>query len=175
MTHYVDMTNLNECMAILPNPGDTIVLTGVSINSMPMSVKRREGELYADFARKYGIHFIFDDEKPDIDFYSVPRLDIAATDGNGGFIASLEEPFDLRHPVPLVYISPERKGYLITGDSSEFLSIADSWRSHLTPCDSFRLFATKEMAKAEYNIVDFEKTDLYQRHMASFPAKPTVE
>ena len=76
MTQYVDLTKTEGCIGILPENGETIVLTGVSVNSMPLSVKQKEGELYADFANKYGIHFIFDDDIPEIDFYSIPRWEV---------------------------------------------------------------------------------------------------
>ncbi len=168
MIHYIDMTNADG-FGVLPDPGDTVILTGVSVYSMPLSVKRREGELYADFGRKNGIHFIFDDEKPEIDFYSIPRLEIGATDSAGGFIGSVNEPFSLRETAPLVYISPDRRCFLITEDSSEFLSIVSEWRSRLTPYDGVTLYATKEQAKGEYPIIDFEKTEAYNRHITAFP------
>ena len=93
MTNYLDMTQANGCLGIIPENGETIVLTGVSVYSVPLSVKRDEGEAYDDFARKYGIHFIFDDCIPEIDVYAVPKIEIAATDSDGGFIASVGEPF----------------------------------------------------------------------------------
>ena len=54
MIQYMDMTKAEGCFGVIPENGETIVFTGVSINSMPLSVKRKEGELYADFAKKYG-------------------------------------------------------------------------------------------------------------------------
>ena len=87
MTQYLDMTQTAGCVAIIPENGETVVLTGVSVYSMPLSVKRKESEIYDDFAQKYGIHFIFDDCIPEIDFYAIPKIEIAATDNDGGFIA----------------------------------------------------------------------------------------
>lgn len=133
---------------------------------MPLSVKRKEGEAYDDFARKYGIHFIFDDCIPEIDFYTVPKIEVAATDGDGGFIASVGEPFSLRDSVPLIYISAERKAYLITEDSHKFLSIASKWKEKLTPYDGVALYASKEDALKDYSIIDFEQTEVYKQHMA---------
>lgn len=162
MTQYIDVTKTEGCIGLIPENGETIVFTGVSINSMPLSVKSKEGELYADFARKYGIHFIFDDEIPEIDFYSVPRLDIAATDDAGGFIASVGEPFSLSGSARLVYISPDRHTYLITDNSSEFPSIVSDWKTRLSPFDGSRLYTSKEKAKEDYDIIDFEKTKAYE-------------
>ena len=168
MTQYLDMTQTAGCVAIIPENGETVVLTGVSVYSMPLSVKRKESEIYDDFAQKYGIHFIFDDCIPEIDFYAIPKIEIAATDNDGGFIASVGESFSLRDSVPLVYISVDRKTYLITEDSSEFLSIASEWKKKLTPYDGIALYASKEDARKDYPIIDFEKTESYARHMEMF-------
>lgn len=162
MIQYIDMTKADGCFGVIPENGETIVFTGVSINSMPLSVKRKEGEVYADFAKKYGVRFIFEDDIPDIDFYSVPRLDIGAKDDVGGFIASVTEPFSLSDPISLVYISPDRQCYLITQDATEFLSIVSEWKSRLVPFDGVALYTSKEKAKQEYEIIDFEKTKEYQ-------------
>ena len=166
MTQYLDMTQTAGCVAIIPENGETVVLTGVSVYSMPLSVKRKESEIYDDFAQKYGIHFIFDDCIPEIDFYAIPKIEIAATDNDGGFIASMGESFSLRDSVPLVYISSDQKTYLITEDSSKFLSIASEWKEKLTPYNGVALYASKEDARKDYPIIDFEQTEVYKRHMA---------
>ena len=168
MIQYLDMTQTKGCFGIIPENGETIVLTGVSVYSMPLSVKMDEGEAYDDFARKYGIHFIFDDCIPEIDFYSVPKIEIAATDNNGGLIASVGEAFSFHSPVPLIYISADRKVYLITEDSSEFLSIASEWKERLTPYNGICLFNSKEQAKKVYSIIDFEQTEAYKKHVEIF-------
>ena len=166
MTQYLDMTQVTGCFGVIPENGETIILTGVSVYSMPLSVKRKESEAYDDFAQKYGVHFIFDDCIPEIDFYTVPKIEVAATDGDGGFIASVGEPFSLRDSVTLIYISAERKAYLITKDSSKFLSIASGWKETLTAYDGIALYASKEDARKDYPIIDFEQTEVYKRHMA---------
>lgn len=166
MIQYLDMTQVKGCFGVIPENGEVIVLTGVSVNSMPLTVKRKEGEAYDDFARKYGIHFIFDDCIPEIDFYTVPKIEVAATDNVGGFIASVGEPFSLHESVPLIYISAERRAYLITEDSSQFLSIASKWKEKLTPYDGVALYASKEDALKDYSIIDFEQTEVYKQHMA---------
>ena len=168
MTQYLDMTQTKGCFGIIPENGETIVFTEVSVYSMPLSVKRDEGEAYDDFARNYGVSFIFDDCIPEIDFYTVPKIEVAATDNNGGLIASVGEPFSFHSPVPLIYISADLKVYLITEDSSEFLSIASEWREKLTPYDGITLYASKEDARKEYPIIDFEKTASYKRHIEIF-------
>lgn len=165
MTKYLDLTRVTGCVGVIPENGETLVLTGVSVNSMPLSVKRREWELYADFARKYDIHFIFDDCKPEPDFYTVPWIDIAAIDSSGGFLASVGEPFSLRESVRLVYISKERECFLITGDSRKLISMASSWKSALIPCDDIQIYDSEDSARKDYPIIDFEKTKEYEKLM----------
>ena len=165
MTQYMDMTNVDGCFGVIPKNGETIVFTGVTVNSMPLSVKRKEGDAYADFAKQCGIRFIFDDDIPPIDFYTVPRIDVAARDEDGGLIASVGEPFSLRDPVPLVYITKDRKCYLITSHSSTFLSIASEWKEQLTPYTSLTIYVSKVEAAKDYQIIDLEKTKDYQNLM----------
>ena len=162
MTQYIDMTHIPECIGLIAENGERIVLIGVTVNAMPLSVQRKEADLYADFAEKYGIYFLFEDEIPEIDFYAVPRLDIAARDEAGGFIASVGESFSLSDSVPLVYISRDRRCYLITKDSQTFLSSVSGWKENLKPCDAVTLFTSKEQAGKVYQIIDFEKTQTYR-------------
>lgn len=162
MTQYLDMTRVDGCFGVIAESGEDIIFTGVSVNSMPLSVKRKEGEAYADFARKYDIHFIFDDEIQEIDFYTVPRIDIAAVDSDGGYIASVGQPFDLTDKVPLVYISKARECYLITEDSRKFLSLVAGWKAEFTPFSGIKIYDSKDSARADFEIIDFEKTPQYQ-------------
>ena len=165
MTRYFDMTNVHGCIGFIPENGEKIVLTGVSISAMPLSVKRKEAQAYEQFAQAYGIRFLFEDDTPNVPFYSVPRLDIAAVDDSGGFIASVVEPFCLDESVPLVYISKECRCYLITDDSTKLLSIAHCWRDQLQPYAEVQLFPTKDDARMVYNIEDVEKIPEFQRLM----------
>ena len=74
----------------------------------------------------------------------------------------MTEPFSLSDPIRLVYISPDRQCYLITQDATEFLSIVSEWKDRLIPFDGVTLYASKEKAKQEYEIIDFEKTKEYR-------------
>ena len=165
MIQYIDMTHTEGCFGIIPENGEELVFTGVTVNSMPVSVKVKEGKAYEDFAQKYGISFIFDDALPALDFYTIPRVDVAAVDDEGGFIGSVNEPFTLNHPVPLVYISNKRKCYLITSDSTQFLSMASTWKNTLTDYPDVTVFENKKTAKQEYDIIDFEQTQTYQNYL----------
>lgn len=143
--------------------GEPVIQVGVSINAMPMNVKKKEWELYRKFAIDNDVFFLFEDNVPVVDFYAVPRVDIAATDSKGGLIASVGEAFDLSASIPLIYISPARECYLITQDSRQFLSIAHEWRKHLMPYRDVTLYPSKEAAMADFPIVNVVDTLEYQQ------------
>ena len=62
-----------------------------------------------------------------------------------------------------MYISQDRKCYLLTRDATEFLSIVSDWKGGLTPYDGVTLYPSKDKAREEFEIIDFEKTEQYQK------------
>ena len=67
---YLDRTEI---------PGNTVLITanaviinaGTTVYSMPVSCKAPE---YDRYAAEFDIHFIFDDNLPQTDFYTVPLI-----------------------------------------------------------------------------------------------------
>ena len=161
MAIYMDFSGTEGAVGFISD-GEPVIPVGVSINAMPMSVKKKEWELYQQFAKDNDVLFLFEDNVPAVDFYAVPRVDIAATCSNDGLIASVGESFDLHSNIPLIYISPTREYFLITEDATRFLSIASQWKTHLTPYDGVRLYPSKEAAKAEFPIRNVVDTPEYQ-------------
>ena len=142
---------------------------------LPVSVKKKEWELYQQFAKDNDVLFLFEDNVPIVDFYAVPRVDIAATCSNGGLIASVGESFDLHSKIPLIYISPTQECFLITEDATQFLSIASEWKTHLTPYDGVRLYPSKAAAMADFPIVNIVDTPEYQQLLAMTNMKTRSE
>jgi len=153
MSLYIDFSNITECIGVIKD-GEPAIPTGTTVSPMPHSVREREQEAYDRFFRDYDIRFLFDGDCPDIDFYAVPRVDVAAVTGEGGLIASVIQPFDLNASMPLIYIAPDRKCFLITEDSTSFLSIAPIWRDRLQPYDGVQLFPSREAAEAHHKILN---------------------
>lgn len=81
-TVYYDATTLNECIGVLSS-SIKVMAAGTTIYSMPCNEKNNE---YEKYAKEYDIHFIFADIIPHINFYTIPQVDIMATDSLGGFI-----------------------------------------------------------------------------------------
>ena len=164
MALYMDFSGTGGAVGYISD-GEPVIPVGVSINAMPMSIKKKEWELYQQFAKDNDVYFLFEDNIPTVDFYAVPRVDVAATDSDGGLIASVGEPFDLCDSVPLVYISPSLECYLITQDSAQFLSIAPQWKKHLVPYYGVTLYPSKEAAMEDFPIINVVDTLEYQELM----------
>lgn len=89
---YIDKSDLAEGTTVYID-GTEIIYTGVTMCIMPVDEKDAD---YQGFADEYDIRFIFDDNIPKVDFYTVPHVDIFATDSHGGFIGTIGQTTDLQ-------------------------------------------------------------------------------
>lgn len=148
-TMYLDMTE-NSCTSVFIK--DTkIAPAGTTIYSMPVKDKNDEYDLLAD---KYDIHFIFDDNIPIIDFYSIPRIDIMATDSSGGFIGTLGELSNLNGDAKICYIDAAKKCFVIALNFRDLMNNLSDWKEKAIPCEEINLFASKDEAMKSYKFVD---------------------
>lgn len=118
-----------------------------------MSAKHRNDE-YRRFAKEYGICFLFDDQVPAIGFYAVPRVDIFATDGEGGLLCSVGQTTDFQAEIPICYIDANRRCYLVAENGKAFLEAAESWKEKLSPYDGITFFDSLEAAQAQLPFID---------------------
>ena len=65
---------------------------GKTVYSMLVEDRDEEYQRYAD---EYDIHFIFDDKTVNIDFFTVPWIDIMAWDSEGGYIGTIGGTADI--------------------------------------------------------------------------------
>jgi hypothetical protein len=101
-----------------------VIPVGTTIYSMS-----NKNSKYKRFANEYDIHFIFDDNIPEVDFYTIPMMDIFATDDCGGYTGSLGHVTDLEKNIPICYIDKNRNCYLIADNGKDFLENAQNWKS----------------------------------------------
>ena len=127
---------------------------GTSIFSMPDTEKNRKWKSFAD---KYDIHFIFENDIPEVDFYSVPQFHIMATDSNGGLIGIIGGKDSLNTHLPIGYITHDRDCFLIASSGYSFLENIDCWKQLRKPYEALKLFDSKDMAKKEVTFLDFEQ------------------
>ncbi|MBT2686308.1 hypothetical protein [Bacillus sp. ISL-37] len=147
---YLDRTKLNG--AINVNLTDTKVITaGTTI--FPMSVYHKNEE-YQKFASDYDIQFIFDDDIPQLEFYTVPYVDIMARDSKGGFIGTVGQQCDLKSDAPICYINRQLECWILSENGEDFLSNIRTWQDKLKPYDKITVYSSKAEAEMELEFID---------------------
>lgn len=147
---YVDMTENKNCVSIFLKNTD-VIQTGTTIYSMPVTDNNTE---YQKIADEHDVHFIFDDNIPRIDFYTIPFLDIMAIDSDGGYICTVGEISDLDSNAPICYIDRCKKAFFIADNFKIFLDKIANWKSELQPYDKIQFFPSKEEARKIYEFFD---------------------
>lgn len=153
---YLDETKSSSCMSVFINDAE-VIKAGATIYAMPVSDKNSEYQRYAD---EYDIHFIFEDNIPTIDFYTIPQVDIFAEDSDGGFIGSIGQMTDFQSDAVICYINKNRKCFFAAKDGKDFLQNVRQWKNSLMSCDDVEIFSSKEEAERKYEFLD--KVELEQ-------------
>lgn len=140
------------------------VPAGISIFSMPDIAKTQKWKAFADM---YDIHFIFDNDIPDVNFYAVPQFHIMARDSKGGLIGIVGGKDSLNTHLPIAYVSASRECFWIASSGNSFLENLNQWKMLLKPCDTLMLFDSKEAAKREKNFLDVGQVKIEMGHISS--------
>lgn len=127
---------------------------GTTIYSMPCNTKN---DKYEKYAKEYDIHFIFSDIIPHINFYTIPQVDIMATDSLGGFIGTIGRQSDLESDAPICYIDKDKTCYLIASNGAEFLAKVSEWRNNLMPYNDIVFYSNKLAAENELEFIDINE------------------
>ena len=143
----------NACTSVYVREAE-VIAAGTTVYSM--SVKEKNAE-YQKFAEEYGIYFIFDDNLPKLDFYTVPWIDIFATDGSGGLFGTIGGISDLYADNPICYIDQNLTCFLASGNGNAFLAASGSWREHLSPYEGIIFYRSKEEAKQQLEFIEPEQ------------------
>lgn len=159
---YLDVTELKECTSVWIKDVE-IIRAGTTVYSMPI---RHKNEEYERFAKEYDIHFIFDDNIPVIDFYTIPQVDILATDSRGGYIGTIGQMSDLESEAPICYIDRDRKCYLISKTGKDFLQKVSSWKDVLAPYEEIKFYSSKTEAMKENEFYENSMSRLNAQHFS---------
>ena len=146
---YLDRTEVHDGVFI---KDAEIIPAGTTIYSMSVKDRNAEYEKYAD---EYDINFIFDDDIPLIDFYTIPQVDIVATDSQGGFFGTIGQTTDLKSNAPICYIDKDRNCYLIAENGKDFLKCAPMWRNSLKEYNGVTFYNSKSDAAEVVEIIDW--------------------
>lgn len=123
MEKYFDVAECNGIGVFIK--GIDLIASGNTIYSMPIKYKNQK---YQRIAENYDIHFIFDDNIPQIDFYTIPYIDIMAMDSFGGYIGTVGEMSNLESTAPICYISKEKQFYIVADNFKVFMQHLASWK-----------------------------------------------
>lgn len=151
---YVDMSEIKGGFGIADEDDTEILMSGVIIESMPIEERNENIKEYLKYKEKYDIRFIFDDDIPNISFFTIPEFYIIASDSDGGYIGGIGIDFELWDSNPIYYISSELKCYLINKSSKKFMKSPRGWRSSLMPCDKITIYKSKAEAEKYVNFLD---------------------
>ena len=158
---YIDKSSVPGPTSIWIKDAE-VIWAGAVISSM--SVKQKN-EDYKKIALEHDVHFIFDDEIPVVDFYTVPLVDIFAMDSTGGYIGSIGEAAYFGSNATICYISPQKECFFIADNFSEFIRHLDKWKQHMTPYNELEFFTSKEKAEKNYEFLDMSKFARIERIM----------
>lgn len=150
---YLDKTELTGAIGIFLKDTE-IILAGTTIYSMDVSDRNEE---YLRYAKDYDIQFIFDDNIPHLEFYTVPYIDIMAQDSKGGFIGTIGQECDLESDALICYINKDLECFIISENGSDFLSNVESWRDNLKSYDKISFYSSKAEAEKELEFIDLSE------------------
>lgn len=146
---YVDVTELDKCVCIAIKDKE-VIKAGSTVYSMSSNEKNENYQQYAD---NYDIHFIFDDDIPELSFYTVPQVDVFATDSENGLIGTVGSMTDLESDSPICYINKNKKCFFIANNLKEFLERTDNWKNNLKSYNEVVFYESKLEAEKELRFI----------------------
>ena len=151
-TVYYDMNDITAGAVGIFLRDARVMPAGVTICAMPVQEKGEAG--YAEFASK-DVHFIFEDEQPEIDFYALPRLDVFARTANG-LLATLGESSDVEGEAPIVLIDAQKNVFRAARNMMDLLT-STNWKDGVAPETEVRLYDDRAAAEADAEFVGVRK------------------
>jgi hypothetical protein len=154
------MCESNGCALIFPREIE-VVPAGTTLNSMSARAKNAEYQRYADI---YDLKFIFDDDIPQIGFFTVPYVDVFARDSTGGLFGTIGETTSISAVAPICYISDSKECFLIADSLKDFLQMLESgrdWRTTMISNRDISFFQSKADAEQSFEFVDICRESPY--------------
>ncbi len=148
---YLDCTE-GEVVSVYVRDAE-VIPAGTTVYTMPL---RERGHAYDRWGKEYGIYFLFEDMEVEIPFYAVPRVDIFAVDGQGGFFGTVGQGTDPEGEGPVCFFK-EGKCRLIAESGPEFIANGAVWRQRLRDYPQVRLYDSREQAARELEFISLEE------------------
>ncbi len=153
---YWDVSESEGCIGYIGVSAKDTEVVSAGTTLYPMSVKDKNTE-YQRYADTYDLKFIFDDDIPQIGFYTVPRVGIFAKDSLGGLFGTIGKTTDIDDAAPICYINKSKESFSIADSLKVFLKMLASeydWRTNMTPNHNIVFYKSKVDAE---NSLEFLK------------------
>lgn len=147
---YFDASVEEQTVSVIVD-GVAVSPAGTTVYAMPVSDRNSE---YVRIEEKYGLHFIFEDNIPKLDFYAVPLFDVMAVDDHGGFLGMVGGRCNLDDDRPIIYVSERMEAFELTFTAREFLTNISEWNVGMKPSNALAIFSCKEDAE---QVFDFNR------------------
>ena len=158
---YIDKSSVPGPTSIWIKDAE-VIWADAAISSMSIKHKNED---YKKIALEHDVHFIFDDEIPVVDFYTVPLVDIFAMDSTGGYIGSIGEAAYFGSNAIICYISPQKECFFIAKNFLEFINHLNGWKENMIPYNEVEFFSSKEEAEKKYEFLDMSEFTRIDRIM----------
>lgn len=146
---YFDVSGDNSCYSVFVKDAEAVP-AGTTVYSMSVKHKCEE---YKKIAEQFDIKFIFDDNVPLIDFYTVPRVDIFAVNSEDGFLGTVGSITDIEGSSKICYINKNRKCFTVAESLKELLTCPD-WKESMKPDEELRIFNSLDEAKKNLEFIE---------------------
>lgn len=146
---FLDRTENKACVSVFVRDAE-VIPAGSTVYSMSVKDKNEEYQRYAD---EYDVRFIFDDDVPEIDFYTVPWIDLFARDSKGGFWGTIGTMTAFDENAPICYIDSDHRCFRAADSGQEFLKDLRENKIELKREDSVVFYKSLEDAENELEFV----------------------
>lgn len=161
MKKYIDRSLQQGCIGVIgtDNEGNPIefIQAGTIISSI-MPIKHKNE--YLEIEEKHKIHFIFVDNIPQIDFYTVPLIDIFAIDYNGGYFGSVGNMIELEDlETPICYINKNKEIFKVANNFKEFIFDSETATERLNqmePLLGITFYSSLKEAKEQLDFIEIK-------------------
>jgi hypothetical protein len=158
MKLYIDATQHIGISVFYKDEPVEITQAGTTVYTM--SLKDRNEE-YLMLEKQKGLFFIFEDNLPVIDFYTVPRIDIFARDNQSGYLGTVGAISDIEDlNSPICYIDKNRNVFNVANCMRDYLfpaEIIGESISHSEPMKGVTFHSSLQEAKKLYEFIDVEQ------------------
>jgi hypothetical protein len=168
---YLDRLESKDAISVFIKNAE-VIPAGATLYTMSVEYKNEDYQKYED---NYDLKFIFDNDIPQIDFYTVPRIDIFAQDSLGGLFGTIGEATDIDNNASICYINKNKECFSIADSLKAFLKVLESepdWRKNITPNNNVTFYKSREDAMKNLEFLEIPTKTTNQLTASSWRITP---